>query len=183
MRTLLHTVPKGVGAFCTERTFGDFFLLFPSRSRECALGAPWRGAGASVSARSPGRRAAAPPRVGAQTFSPGFRGGQRPTANSDVSLSRAPANPRSVQARGMGSSLTETWNPAARRRALRLGGVSAGQDPLGGQRSLAAEISTLSADQQPRPSSVLFQKLGRRNLTWRGRALSPWRRKLRKEKN
>lgn len=100
---------------------------------------------------------AAPPRVGAQTFSPGFRGGQRPTANSDVSLSRAPANPRSVQARGMGSSPTETWNPAARRRALRLGGVSAGQDPLGGQRSLAAEISTLSADQQPVPPACSFR--------------------------
>lgn len=108
----------------------ELLAIFSSISKsqsECALGASWRGAGASVSARSPGRRAAAPPRVGAQTFSPGFWGGQRPTTNSDVSLSRAPANPRSVQARGMGSSPTETWNPAARKRILRLGGVSAGQ--------------------------------------------------------
>lgn len=46
-------------------------------------------------------------------------------------------------------------------------------DPHSGQRSLASEISTSSADKQPCRSRVLFQKLGKRKL-----ARSSWLRAL-----
>lgn len=73
--TQLQTVPEGVDAFCTQRTFGlFFFLLFSSLIPSAPSGPP----GEEREPRALQPEAAAPPRVGAQTLS---RGSGRTSSN------------------------------------------------------------------------------------------------------
>lgn len=94
MHTQLQTVPEGVGAFCTERTFGPFFFYcFQVAVGVCPRGPLGRSRGFGLCAQP------RPPRRLAWALRPSLQCSREDNVQQEtdeVSLSSARANPRSV---------------------------------------------------------------------------------------
>lgn len=164
------------------KNFWPFFLLlFSSRGRRVPSGRPGE-------ERVPGRiaEAAAPPGVGAQTFSPGSGSS---TSNCKLLKFRSRARGRIPGAPGAwgrkepGGDLDSS--PGASESCAFVASVPDRPSIDSGPGSLVSEISTSSADQQPgRPAECSFESW--EVASWLGvpgPARPSWRRELRKEKN
>lgn len=143
MQTQLQTVPWGDGAFLGEEPLAVSSSIVLKSWPECALGASWGGAGARVSAAE----AAAPPRVGAQTFPavPRAELFQQQTLLKFCSparrqLPRAPGAWAGTEPRGNLEMLPGASEPCAF--------VQLVPSAEGAHRCLAPHISTLSANKQ-----------------------------------